>query len=451
MRKILRILIYILVSLLILAVLLLKPVWNRDITNTEAYQQTLEDARQFEIHDFDSKTATIAWFKVNITPELPVSMAGYYPKKAETTVHDSLYAHVIAIYSNDVVIPLISVDLIMFPPEIRKKVEKNLSGNFRAYYPYYSATHSHNSYGHWTKSFVGSVIYGTYEQEKVDFIADAIVNGIVEHKSESRKFEMAYLAINPGDYVENRIDSHQGKVDPLLRNILFKKDNGKTAILTTYAGHATIISRKSTVLSAEYPGKLRKVLEKNPEIDFSVFMAGMVGSHRIHKVPGESFTRIDNIAQILSDTIVHSLPYAKFHPLQKLKFGQSALQFEASTLRIGGRVALRNWLFDATLLPLQGKLNALQLNDVLLLGTPCDFSGEIYVNQQLSQYAKKDSLALMITSFDGDYIGYINSDQYYFTSDEEEVRALNWVGPGYGKYFTDVIKTYLDRFSYSSK
>jgi hypothetical protein len=44
-------------------------------------------------------------------------------------------------------------------------------------------------------------------------------------------------------------------------------------------------------------------------------------------------------------------------------------------------------------------------------------------------------------------VGYINSDYHYFKSDAEEVRALNWTGPGFSQYFSDVIKTNLKTMS----
>jgi hypothetical protein len=71
---------------------------------------------------------------------------------------------------------------------------------------------------------------------------------------------------------------------------------------------------------------------------------------------------------------------------------------------------------------------------------PCDFSGEILVREKLGQLAERQGEKLLITSFNGDYVGYITYDEYYGHSEQEEVMAMNWVGPFYGNYYTQVLK-----------
>ena len=62
---------------------------------------------------------------------------------------------------------------------------------------------------------------------------------------------------------------------------------------------------------------------------------------------------------------------------------------------------------------------------------------------------KLDSLALskgkrlIITSFNGNYTGYITRDNNYDHYKKEEVMALNWVGPHYGHYYQEIIKKIL--------
>ena len=41
--------------------------------------------------------------------------------------------------------------------------------------------------------------------------------------------------------------------------------------------------------------------------------------------------------------------------------------------------------------------------------------------------------------------GYITLDRHYDVLHAEEVRTLNWVGPGYGEYFTSIIKKVIER------
>jgi hypothetical protein len=75
---------------------------------------------------------------------------------------------------------------------------------------------------------------------------------------------------------------------------------------------------------------------------------------------------------------------------------------------------------------------------------PCDYSGELSINNDLDGYAAKFGKELFITSFNGNYVGYITEDSHYYTCDHDEVKTMNWVGPNMGIYFTEVIKKMID-------
>ncbi|MFN8886359.1 MAG: hypothetical protein ACK5WF_02770, partial [Cyclobacteriaceae bacterium] len=100
---------------------------------------------------------------------------------------------------------------------------------------------------------------------------------------------------------------------------------------------------------------------------------------------------------------------------------------------------VRNWAFSSLVGPLQGELTVLQLGNILLIGTPCDFSGEIFVNKELEALAARQGKKMIITSFNGNYTGYVTDDRYYAAGNEEEVMALNWVGPYFGEYYSEMI------------
>ncbi len=106
---------------------------------------------------------------------------------------------------------------------------------------------------------------------------------------------------------------------------------------------------------------------------------------------------------------------------------------------------MRNWAFSWLLNPLQGELTFLQLGNLIFIGTPCDFSGEIYVNKKLNDLAMASEKKLIITSFNGNYAGYITEDEHYDKINKEEVMALNWVGPYYGNYFSEMISTLIKK------
>ncbi|NJN41537.1 MAG: hypothetical protein HC811_04140 [Flammeovirgaceae bacterium] len=106
---------------------------------------------------------------------------------------------------------------------------------------------------------------------------------------------------------------------------------------------------------------------------------------------------------------------------------------------------IRDWVFSAVSQPLQGELSVVSIGDVLLIGTPCDFSGELFVESGLSEFASSHNKKLIITSFNGGYTGYITYDKHYDTQSRDEVRIMNWVGPYFGSYYTDMIEKVIVR------
>jgi hypothetical protein len=67
------------------------------------------------------------------------------------------------------------------------------------------------------------------------------------------------------------------------------------------------------------------------------------------------------------------------------------------------------------------------------------------VRDGLGKIAEAQGEKLFITSFNGDYVGYITYDDHYGRSEQEEVMAMNWVGPHYGEYYSQVIKKILSK------
>ena len=61
----------------------------------------------------------------------------------------------------------------------------------------------------------------------------------------------------------------------------------------------------------------------------------------------------------------------------------------------------------------------------------------------LDSYAKARGLNLIVTSFNGGYIGYVTADKWY-NLDKYETVAMNWFGPYKGAYFQEAIKDLTD-------
>jgi neutral ceramidase len=107
-------------------------------------------------------------------------------------------------------------------------------------------------------------------------------------------------------------------------------------------------------------------------------------------------------------------------------------------------IVLRPWAFKKAFGEYPVFVKALRIGNILMVGMPCDFSGEL--TGTLDAYAKTKGLNLMVTSFNGGYIGYITHDKY-FNRDLYETKTMSWYGPYNGAYLQEVIKDIIDKLS----
>jgi hypothetical protein len=109
-------------------------------------------------------------------------------------------------------------------------------------------------------------------------------------------------------------------------------------------------------------------------------------------------------------------------------------------IRIADNWRLRPWLFEALMGKQDPYINILRVGDVVLLGLPCELSGEFY--PRFAQICRERNLYLIITTFNGNYLGYVTPDEYYSLR-KYETRDMNWFGPYNGAYFTELIQGIL--------
>ena len=247
--------------------------------------------------------------------------------------------------------------------------------------------------------------------------------------------ELKYFQSDASEFVKNRL-SEGSPVDGMIRGIKIFRENRDSLVLFSYSGHPTLLERSSLDLSNDYPAATVSKLEQSGYA-FGMFMAGMVGSHRITNIQGDNYEKIEALSDILANRIISS----GGRPLNvsEIRAIDFEIPFGPSQVRLLESLAVRDWLFSWVLQPLEGTVSAYRLGDLYLVNTPCDFSGELFSG--ISDQYKP----MIITSFNGDYIGYITADEHYDSSTYMEVRTMNWVGPHYGGHFQNLINQSVNR------
>ncbi len=390
-------------------------------------------------------TFKVGWAKVNITPAAPTPMAGYGNRRGRpyVAVHDSLFIRAMVIDNGGVQAAIIAADLLIIPPTVTKLVQGKLTAKQIPFdQVFFGATHSHNSVGGWGTGISGLFFSGKYNQATVDRLAEAIFQAIVNAKAKLEPAQLTYMEAQDSTDIRNRLVGEEGGIDPEIRSIAFVKANGEKAILSSYAAHSTIIDSKNMKLSRDYPGVLVDSLE-NKHYNFAMYMAGAVGSMGPIEKGSDDFDEMKNQANGVKNAILAStVKEAETKPI--LQAITIPLPLRDPSPRLTMSIVLRSWAFKKAFGEFPVYVKALRIGNILMVGMPCDFSGELVGG--LDAYAKTKGLNLMVTSFNGGYIGYITHDKY-FDRDLYETKTMSWYGPYNGAYLQEVIKDIIDKLS----
>ncbi|MFO0507480.1 MAG: neutral/alkaline non-lysosomal ceramidase N-terminal domain-containing protein [bacterium] len=442
MKKLIKWLVYTVLGLFVLAMLLVGPIDKTPLKEQPFYQTMISRLDTIHPNQSQKDKVKVGWSKFNITPSYSMPMAGYTPKDKYESIHDSIYGGVITMINGNTVNVIVSLDLMLFPPSIKDKVNEALKRQGKDYFVYYSATHTHSSLGGWDASLVGRLALGSYHAEWVDQTANDILDNIEQAKTSSLPSTIQYWENDATEFVENRLDAANGQVDGKLRGLKFIRTDSSKAVIVTYSAHPTNVELLSRVVSGDYPSALTKQLEKRG-FDFGLFMAGMVGSHRLKGIEGPDFERIEKAGLELAEKVIAANALELIDSVS-ISSAHIPIAFGPSQLRIAKDWRVRDWVFRLLLNPLHGEFTYLQVGHVVFIGTPADFSGEIFAQEKLEAVAAAMGKKLIVTSFNGNYTGYITADRYYAKGNEEEVMALNWVGPYFGEYYVKMIREILD-------
>jgi hypothetical protein len=271
-------------------------------------------------------------------------------------------------------------------------------------------------------------LYGSYDDAIVHFIVDKIKSSIVKASRDLKPATLKAAAIPLDNIVYNRLIDN-GPVDSLLRVIEVQRTDSTKFLLMSFTAHATCLFARDIVLSRDYPGKLVDAIEKQG-YDFAMFMAGAVGSHA-GKVPEQGWSCVDLLADEVTKGFMSNRDKLLEVKDSTLVMRRVPLILSEPQAKVLKDWRLRPWTFDMAFGDYPEYLTALRIGDIVMLGLPCDFSGEF--NPTLDSLATRHGLKAMVTSFNGGYIGYVTPGKYYDV-DHYETQLMNWYGPGNGEY-----------------
>jgi neutral ceramidase len=458
MKRFLRIALRVLAVLsglaLIAAVCCLRPLDSSPYSENDFYKTMMQrlDSLPTLHHDsmyplsISAEKTCIGWSKVNLTPHFAVPTAGYGNRKGQpiSVVHDSLWVRAFVLEKGGIKTAIVSCDLLIIPPEVTLQVQQKLGGiGWSWQHVFMGATHTHNSMGAWGQRYIGELFAGKYSPELVDFIAQKIVVSIQKAQQNVALATYTFDKIDANEFVFNRLVKEQGTEDPFIRLLTFTKQNGSRASLVTFAAHSTTLSDSVMQISRDYNGLLVDKLERENGFEQASFIAGCVGSMGPEEPEKlNDWEQANYLADGLEDKIDDVLIKSNSLTINTLRMETIPISMREPQWRIAENWCMRHWVWSKLYGDYAADVKALHMGNILMVGLPCDFSGELM--KPLEAYAASKNLNLIITSFNGGYVGYITDDKHY-NLNKYETRVMNWFGPGNGAYFSEIVEKLIEK------
>lgn len=367
-------------------------------------------------------------------------LAGYGNRKGKPAegVHDDLFVKAVALKVGDKIGVMLGADALIIPPEIAVLAAQELrkENGLTREQLYLSATHTHASLGGWGEGKVAEAFAGGYQPGARVWFANCIVQAVREALADLKPAKFGHGHFDAPQFIRNRVVGELGRVDPEFSFIVVKQAGGKLGVLGAYGAHATILPSSLMDFSADYPGVWQRVIEEKTE-GFAVFLAGGVGSHS--PVPGEGgFAGTEKMGQALAAMVLEKISQTPMTNVVSLGMLGLDVALPPFNVRLSDGLRLRPWVAEKLLHRNdQTFLQVFRIDDALWVSTPCDFSGELALGiKNAFRALGKD---VTITSFNGDYVGYVILPRYYHL-DGYEPRTMSFYGPNVPDYFEDLIR-----------
>lgn len=434
--------------LLFLAFFLIKKVNPRPFKEESYYTETLQalDSCLAGL-DTSKKIVFAGWSKKNITPKSPVRIVGYGLQDDFKTVNDSIHVRTTVFAQGKKKYALISYDLLFIHPNITLNLEKSLTRqNVQLDGIYYTATHTHNSFGGWGfDRYFDDLLLDGEENHIMDLIINQSVESIKEAITRLDTTLISTGSFNFKDFIRNRIPDEEF-LDPWIHTLqLIHPTKGDTSLITTFSAHATCLFSimDENILSGDYPGMMSSVYESTNKKQFT-FCAGGVASFSPRNTKS-AIPETQEYAMKMLLPLLDSISTKQSSIVTSLQFFKSKLKMPEPIFRISENYQLKPWLFKQTIGFIEPEIAFLRIGTSIFIGFPGEISGELY--QDEIQRSKEKNVSLIVTSLNGNYTGYAMPEDYYHEKTCHELRDMNWFGPQSGNYFKTLIQEIVNHIN----
>jgi neutral ceramidase len=368
-----------------------------------------------------------------------VPLAGYGARRGQPAagVHQELWVRAAAFAVAGQTGVVVAADALIIPREVADRAADRLAAThgLSREAVYFGATHTHASLGGWGKGLVAEGFAGPFVPGVREWFAGQLAAAATTALADLTSASVGWGGFAAPEWVRNRLLGDGVPCDPGFSLLHVKQADGDTAVLGSYAAHATVLPASNLRFSGDYPGCWSAAVEERTG-GLALFLAGGVGSHA-PRAGAPGFEGAQQMGAALAAATVRAL--AGIVLTNRVAFGVLAVEVPLPPLqvRVSDGVRLRPWV-AARLLPVPRatRLQGWRLGATIWLSAPCDFSGELALELKTAAGARQ--LTATVTSFNGDYVGYVIPARYYPRAGYEP-RTMSFFGPQLPEQFMEVL------------
>jgi hypothetical protein len=391
------------------------------------------------------------WGSRIITPPKGTPLAGFGDRKGKpsTGVHNEIFVKALAVSDGTDMAVIVGANMLIVPENVAEIVRASVSKqtSLTANEILFNASHNHSGPGGFAPGFASKAFNGQYDPNIPDFLAKAFTEAIVDAYRSLEPAKVTHGGLQAPEYIRNRT-RREGQVDSELSYMLVEQEDGDRCFVVSYSAHPTILGADNMQFSGEYPGFLvRRITERTGAE--AIYLGGAVGSMSTRPPEGgNAFERCRAMGEALADKVLEAVSDTE---LFKENVDVASIGFPIDLppfqLRLSKNWRVSKFLFPVLGIDTEGWMHAVRIGDIVLVGTPADYCGEISVD--LKSRAKNFNCDLWVLSFNGDYVGYISPDKYYYDKDEKggygyERGVMSWIGPDQEAFTVSLIMHMVD-------
>lgn len=430
-KKLLKIFFWVILTLVVCCLSIFRWMDPSEKMDKELLDSSLSIINSLNVPAPKDESISLGWSRNNIIPPTPRRMVGYGYRAPFESIHDSLFVRSLVFKQKNVEVAVISFDLMIVPPILAREVEHKLE-EIGIKNVYFSASHSHSSFGGYSSNLLEEITFGKQNPEAINELATSAVDVVQAARKNIAPLTGTIFSKQEVKQCTNRLTKKRDQSE-YLRKIQFVTKKG-TCNIFSFNAHPTIAPSGTTALSNDYPGVLC-----SSTTDFSIFLSGTMGSISAN-IKGRSFENVNEFGNwILSSPVTQTDTLSGFSHFYYERINLPDLPLGVG---ISETISVRNWVFNALINVPPNYIDVFRIQNLLFIGLPCELSAEYY--PQLEKLAKEKGVNLVLTSFNGTYLGYTVPSQHYHIN-FMETREMNWTGKYGGDYFNTLVETVIQK------